>query len=196
MAHSLSPVALTEALVRANQHWQLRSQGEGAAPGQPTSSAFTIALSREAGTYGAAIAREAAVRLGWPVYDRELLQRIANAITANHPEAVLIVLLIDERYCWTKRQGCTNTHRLVLDRRQFDRATLVCDIEGMEIDLWRHEADIVAERIGCLIVELHEPISGREAVQAFLDGVRSRGFALVWERSWTRVFRNTRWTVA
>ena len=90
----------------------------------------------------------------------------------------------------------TTTLRQLLDRRQFDRATLVCDIEGMEIDLWRHEADIVAERIGCLIVELHEPISGREAVQAFLDGVRSRGFALVWERSWTRVFRNTRWTVA
>jgi hypothetical protein len=66
----------------------------------------------------------------------------------------------------------------------------------MEIDLWRHEADTVAERIGCLIVELHEPISGREAVQAFLDGVRARGFALVWERSWTRVFRNTRWTTA
>ena len=90
----------------------------------------------------------------------------------------------------------TTTLRQLLDRRQWDRATLVCDIEGMEIDLWRHEADTVAERIGCLIVELHEPISGREAVQAFLDGVRARGFALVWERSWTRVFRNTRWTAA
>jgi cytidylate kinase len=69
---------LTEALVRANQHWQLRHQEEGAGSEKAAAPAFTIALSREAGTYGAAIARAVANRLGWPVYDSELLQHIAT----------------------------------------------------------------------------------------------------------------------
>jgi FkbM family methyltransferase len=90
----------------------------------------------------------------------------------------------------------TTTLGQLLDGFKFERATLVCDIEGMEIDLWRHEGDTLAQRIVWLIVELHEPISGREAVHAFIDGLEARGFALVWERSWTRVFHNTRWTAA
>src|SRR4051794_14499967 len=36
----------------------------------------TITISREAGTNGRAIADAIAARLGWPVYDRELLQRL------------------------------------------------------------------------------------------------------------------------
>jgi FkbM family methyltransferase len=86
----------------------------------------------------------------------------------------------------------TTTLRQLLDRSKFERATLVCDIEGMEIDLWRQEADVLTERIAWVIVELHEPISGREAVHEFISGLRGRGFDLVWERSWTRVFRNVR----
>jgi len=72
-----SPEHLTEALARANRHWQER---HGELPGSEAAgpTAFTIAVSRESGTYGAAIAREVANRLGWPVYDRELLQRIAD----------------------------------------------------------------------------------------------------------------------
>jgi cytidylate kinase len=77
MNHTILPAQVTEVLARAHQHWQERhaqvSPGESSVP-----TAFTIAVSRESGTYGAAIAHEAAKRLGWPVYDRELLQRIAD----------------------------------------------------------------------------------------------------------------------
>jgi cytidylate kinase len=80
MAHDFSPVNLTEALVRAGEHWQLRRQEASgvAGSGRLAPSAFTIAFSREAGTYGAAIARAVGNRLGWPVYDHELLQRVAE----------------------------------------------------------------------------------------------------------------------
>lgn len=77
MKYTISPVNLTEALARAHQHWQER-HGENSASGSPMPAAFAIAFSRETGTYGAAIAREVGNRLGWPVYDRELLQRIAD----------------------------------------------------------------------------------------------------------------------
>lgn len=46
-----------------------------AAPGVPP---LTIAMSRQAGARGAAIARLVGARLGWPVYDHELLTRIAE----------------------------------------------------------------------------------------------------------------------
>jgi cytidylate kinase len=39
---------------------------------------FTIALSREVGAGGTSVARELGARLGWPVYDNELVQRIAK----------------------------------------------------------------------------------------------------------------------
>jgi cytidylate kinase len=53
----------------------------GASPDRPPPpeppTRFTIALSRQAGTPASTIAREVGQRLGWAVYDRELLDRIA-----------------------------------------------------------------------------------------------------------------------
>jgi hypothetical protein len=42
-----------------------------------TTTPLTIAVNRQAGSRGAEIARIAGARLGWPVYDHELLQRIS-----------------------------------------------------------------------------------------------------------------------
>jgi cytidylate kinase len=79
MDFGISSERLIEGLARAHQLWQVRHGSRGAtAHGRPVLPAFTVALSREAGTYAAAIAREVGNRLGWPVYDRELLQRIAD----------------------------------------------------------------------------------------------------------------------
>src|SRR5687768_12113049 len=79
---------LTEALSKANKHWSSR-------PGTDEHSAakFTIAISRETGTYGAAVARAIGDRLGWPVYDRELLQRIADDIGVHRA----LLESVDER---------------------------------------------------------------------------------------------------
>jgi cytidylate kinase len=73
------PERATDALARAHQHWSAR-HGHTVDTAGTNPDRFTIAISRETGTYGAAIAREIGDRLGWPVYDRELLQRIADDI--------------------------------------------------------------------------------------------------------------------
>src|SRR5262245_18016826 len=66
-----------EAAVRAGQHWQTRRAAEAlAAVAAPP--AFAIALSREAGAPGTSVAREVGKRLGWLVYDHELLEHIAR----------------------------------------------------------------------------------------------------------------------
>src|SRR5262245_46446792 len=46
--------------------------------GAPGRRRFTVAVSRQAGALGAVVARAIGQRLGWPVFDRELLERIAE----------------------------------------------------------------------------------------------------------------------
>jgi cytidylate kinase len=47
-------------------------------PPPPARPPFSIAISREAGALGSRAAAVLGEQLGWPVYDRELLQRLAN----------------------------------------------------------------------------------------------------------------------
>jgi cytidylate kinase len=64
---------VVEALARLNRYADTL---EGHAKGAPAP--ISIAISREAGSRGAEIARAVGARLGWPVYDHELLDRIAE----------------------------------------------------------------------------------------------------------------------
>ncbi len=75
MTHSMS-----ELVERACRHWEAQrqlavSRRDLSARATET---FTIAVSREAGTLGTAVAEEVGRLLGWPVYDHELLERIAQ----------------------------------------------------------------------------------------------------------------------
>jgi cytidylate kinase len=49
---------------------------QGARPGE--AQAFTIAISRDSGSNGHLIARAVGARLNWPVYDQELLRKVAD----------------------------------------------------------------------------------------------------------------------
>jgi cytidylate kinase len=74
--HSLD--RLVDAMQRAQSHWQARQQA--AAQPQPATAvpAITIALDRETGTPGSRLAHALGERLGWQVYDHELLEKIAQ----------------------------------------------------------------------------------------------------------------------
>jgi cytidylate kinase len=67
---------LTHGIVRAQEHWHSRAEERQA--GRATAAPFTIALHREAGAQGASVAHAVGDRLHWPVYDQELVERIAN----------------------------------------------------------------------------------------------------------------------
>jgi cytidylate kinase len=72
---------LGEALARAQEHWQARFKAVamdrhgGEHPAPP---GMTIAITREAGSGGSEVGAALGKRLGWPVYDRELLRLIAD----------------------------------------------------------------------------------------------------------------------
>jgi cytidylate kinase len=60
---------------RALPHWFREQNADGEV--KATTTRFTIAISRQAGARGHAVARCTAERLHWPVYDHELLEAIA-----------------------------------------------------------------------------------------------------------------------
>lgn len=78
MLHIDSNNRLSEAALRAAGHWDALHRKNAASPGQPEATGMTVALSRQTGTPGEAIARAVAARLDWPVFDHELLERMAD----------------------------------------------------------------------------------------------------------------------
>ena len=71
---SSTPERLVEAIVQAHFGPEKHPSAANPAKAQP----FTIALSRDCGANGHLIARAVGARLDWPVYDQELLRRIAD----------------------------------------------------------------------------------------------------------------------
>src|SRR5437879_5850967 len=66
----------TESLEQAYRHWDQRRRQVDAA-GQRVRR-FSMALTREAGTPGTSVARAVGARLGWPVFDHELVEAVAR----------------------------------------------------------------------------------------------------------------------
>src|SRR5215831_2464020 len=89
MSRTSSPRNLAAALVQAGAYGQVHE--EGARPG--TSPALTIAFSREVGARGTSVASAVGERLGWPVYDHSLLERIAQEMNLR----TQLLESIDER---------------------------------------------------------------------------------------------------
>jgi cytidylate kinase len=74
-------------LEQAQRQWQARRQQADSPAG------LTVALNREAGAPGTSVAQEVGARLGWPVYDHELLELIAKEMGLR----VSLLETIDER---------------------------------------------------------------------------------------------------
>ena len=71
-----SPRSRVEALLRRKA--RKPEELESLTPVRQQPPSFTIALSREAGTQAGEIAHELGMKLNWPVFDRELVERIAE----------------------------------------------------------------------------------------------------------------------
>src|SRR5262249_15644401 len=89
LSHSLSRLA--EGIERAERHWSAHHKEPAGRP--EAGPALTITLAREAGCPGTSLARELGARLGWPVYDHELLEHIAREMGLR----VKLVESVDEK---------------------------------------------------------------------------------------------------
>jgi len=88
------PERVSEALIRATGHRDAPHTGYEDEPGMSHVRPFSIAISREAGTRGPAIARAVAERLGWKVFDNELLELVARDLHVR----VKLLENVDERH--------------------------------------------------------------------------------------------------
>ena len=73
----------------------------------------------------------------------------------------------------------TVTLERLLNEHGFERATLICDIEGAELQLVEHELQTIRERISTIVMELHDRIVGQEPTQRMLASLESAGFKIV-----------------
>lgn len=84
MSLSQIPERVSEALIRATRQRDVHQSLSGLSePPVPPVRPFSIAMSREAGTPASAIARAVAERLGWQVYDHELLELVARDLNVR-----------------------------------------------------------------------------------------------------------------
>jgi cytidylate kinase len=92
------PERISEAFLRATGHHESTENPEtsrrsGDHPERP----FSIAISREAGTRGPAVGQAVGARLGWKVYDQELLEIVAREL---HVRVKLLENLDDRHVTW------------------------------------------------------------------------------------------------
>ena len=73
MNATLTSERLVEGMAQAHLHQEKRPPVQ-----KPTAQPFTIAISRDSGANGHVIARALGFRLDWPVYDQELLRKVAD----------------------------------------------------------------------------------------------------------------------
>jgi cytidylate kinase len=93
MMHRHSGRALAEAIVHGNSYRESHLQARTS----PDTPALTIAISRQAGAGGTSIATEIGTRLGWPVYDHALVERIAQEM---HLRTKLLESVDERRTSW------------------------------------------------------------------------------------------------
>ncbi len=108
MTGTTSSDRMASAMRQARKHWEQQRNQETSELGPLVSAvaappALTIAVSREPGAGGTTIARAVGARLDWPVYDHELVQRIAEDLGIH---ANLLESVDEKRVNWI--QQCLN----------------------------------------------------------------------------------------
>jgi cytidylate kinase len=98
MNHKTQSERLMEALQKVMKYWESQKVGarQMAIGGHPIRP-FTIAISRESGARGTSTAREVGSRLGWLVYDHELVERIAKEMNLR---TSLLESVDEKRVSW------------------------------------------------------------------------------------------------
>jgi FkbM family methyltransferase len=84
----------------------------------------------------------------------------------------------------------TTSIRRIINEYDIDTCTLICDIEGGEMDLVRQESDVLEEHVEMLIVEMHGWLVGQNLARETNETLERIGFRCLCEKGATRVFRN------
>src|SRR5262245_59326851 len=96
-------------------------------PGDPIPAGLTLAISREAGARGGTIGRRVGRKLGWQVYDHELIEFLAHDSSAHHDRSAS---LTPEASHWVEEQ-----HQRLLAARGIEPAPAVVNLIRLLLSL-------------------------------------------------------------
>ena len=130
---------------------------------QPSVSPLSIAVSRESGARGAAIARAVAERLGWQVYDQELIAYMANQM---HVRQGLLESLDEKTLGWAREWL-----NIVLDAEAVDQEEFIANLTKVVLAIGLHGeavfvgrgANFILPRDRTLTVRIIAPLNERVA---------------------------------
>jgi cytidylate kinase len=158
-----------EAMARALRHWQTRGKGETVEPVAPTLAPtpapppLSIAISRQAGANGSAIAGAVGQRLGWPVYDKELIEKIAQELGLR---TQLIESVDERRVSWLEECFRSFTPQRQVSKEEYTqhltRVLLSLAAHGECVIVGRGSAQLLPEAT-TLRVRLIGPLAARVA---------------------------------
>lgn len=97
MVHKSTPELMGEAFQQALSHWKRQPHEQPDLPPAPHVPKFTVALSRLRGARGSELAAEVGKLLKWPVYDRDLVEKI---VEDSGVKAALAETLDERRTSW------------------------------------------------------------------------------------------------
>jgi Methyltransferase FkbM domain len=81
------------------------------------------------------------------------------------------------------------TLRQIVNEYSFDRLTLICDIEGAEMDLIANEADLLRKQVSMLFIEIHS-FRGTDVSKKVTDTLEKLGFDAIFHSEDDFCFRN------
>lgn len=131
---------LAESLVLAGSYSVTRRKE----PAPDAGPHFTIALSREVGAGGTSVATTVGERLGWPVYDHELIERIAGQMHLRTP----LLESIDER----RRSWLLETVEAFSSGRTVSESAYVRHLVETVLSLGTHGDCVIVGRGAALIL--------------------------------------------
>ncbi len=99
-------------------------------------------------------------------------------------ETEVVTFYVHERFLSGSAQRATakpitvpaTTLAAIFFRHNFERANLICDIEGGEVEMIIKEKDLLAAKIEQIIIEVHPSIVGEDAVVQLRKNLESAGF--------------------
>lgn len=83
------------------------------------------------------------------------------------------------------------TLKQVADKFNFDKFTLICDIEGGEIDMVKFDAEVLRDRVTTLILEVHPYIHGEELIKNMLLDLEKMNFKSAFKRAGVHVLQKS-----
>jgi cytidylate kinase len=124
---------------------------------------LTVAISRECGARGAAIARNVAERLSWQVYDHELMAYMANQM---HVRESLLDSLDEKTVGWSREWL-----NIVLDQEALDQESFIVHLTRVVLAIGLHGEAIIVGRGAnfilpadrCVSVRIIAPLAERVA---------------------------------